>query len=229
MQPVPFLLSDLYPNLEAWIQHSSRSDNLGFIPQRVDATNPPFAAISCTTPGDKDAALNQGFEHDGRKVFRLFCLSFHHFDDEGAKRVLKSTMETSDAFAIVELQDRRIGSLALMLLEFWLLVLVMWLWFWEDWVALACTYLLPVLPAVHALDGFVSCLRTRTFDEVVALVDEVLGKPGSSHLKGTGVTVRRRDWTFTSVRMLHTWPVGYLNAVVGRKIDYRDHAEEIGS
>lgn len=219
LNPISFLLSDLYPNLDAWIQHSSHSENLGFIPQAVDATNPPFAAISCTTPGDKQAAFDQGFEHDGRKVFRLFCLSFHHFDDEGAKRVLKSTMETSDAFAIIELQDRRIGSLMLMVLEFWLLLAIMWIWFWQDWAALLCTYLLPVLPAIHAFDGFVSCLRTRTFSEVVQLVDEVLGR-NSQDLKGTGVTAVRGDWTFTSVRTLHTWPIGYLNAVVGRRVSY---------
>ena len=86
--PIPFQLSDLYPNIDAWLAPCSRSANVSFIPDPVDATNPPFAAISSRTAGDKKVALEAGYEHDGRRVLRTFCLAFHHFDDEGAVRVL---------------------------------------------------------------------------------------------------------------------------------------------
>lgn len=200
---------------------ASYSANLSFVPQPVDATNPPFSVISSTTPGDKDAAFDAGYTSEGNKVFRLYCLSFHHFDHQAARRVLKSTLELSDAFAIIELQDRRIGTLLLMLLEFWLLLVITILWFPHDWVHLAFTYLTPVLPIIQCIDGFVSCLRTRTFEEIIRLVEDVQGRwHVSDHaLKGNSVVAKRGDWIFRSARVLHTWPLGHMNAVVGRKME----------
>jgi len=217
--PIAFNLSDLYPNIDAWLEPCSRSADLSFIPDPVDATNPPFAAISSSTPGDKEVALRAGYEHDGRKVLRTFCLAFHHFDDEGAIRVLKSTMETSDALVVFELQERRVGSCLLMGLEFFLVFLVSLFWFPGDWLHLFLVYGLPVLPTLHAFDGLVSCLRTRTFGEFVLLLDRALGIQrglvGSSDALGS---VRRGDWVFTNRRVLHTWPLGYMNATVGMKV-----------
>ncbi|KAK4902620.1 hypothetical protein LTR27_000558 [Elasticomyces elasticus] len=204
-KPIQFRLSDLHPNIDAWMRHAALSENLSFVPQPVDASYPPFSVISATTPGDKKAALNAGYESKS-KVFRLFCLSFHHFDDATARRVLKSTLETSDAFAIIELQDRRIGSLFLMLLEFWLLLAITVLWFWHDQLHLLLTYGLPILPFVHSFDGFVSCLRTRTFDETLRLVEDVQG--GQSNMHGNdsnGDVTQRKSWQFSHVRALHTW------------------------
>ncbi|KAK0321631.1 hypothetical protein LTR82_007599 [Friedmanniomyces endolithicus] len=237
-KPIPFRLSDLHPNLDAWIRHAALSDNLSFVPQPVDASYPPFVAhldlsnspkyrtdssfsvISATTPGDKDAALKAGYSSNGSKVFRIFCLSFHHFDDEAARRVLKSTLETSDAFAIVELQDRRIGSLFLMVLEFWLVLFTNVFWFWDDCMHLLLTYAVPILPAVHSFDGFVSCLRTRTFEETVRLIKDVQGGSLSAHEKeDEGSVLLRRQWQFSHARALHTWPLGYMEVIFGRRVN----------
>lgn len=215
---VPFQLSDLYPNIDAWIEHAAHSDNLTFIPQPVDATNPPFAAISCTTPGDKKAAAEQGFVHDGRKVLRLFCLSFHHFDDEGARRVMKSSLDTSDALVIIELQDRHIATLLVMAMEAWLVLLVTIFWYPFDWLRLFFTYMMPVLPAIHVFDGLVSCLRTRTFDEFVGLLGQVTERQYRGSDKVVVLTQRASTWSFTSRRVLHTWPCLYMNVIVGKKI-----------
>ena len=202
------------------MEHAALSDHLSFIPQPVDASNPQFSVISSTTPGDKEAALRKGLQSNGGKVFRLFCLSFHHFDDETARRVLKSTLETSDAFAIVELQDRNIGSLAIMFLEFWLLLAVTVFWFWHDELHLLLTYAMPILPAVHAYDGFVSCLRTRTFAETMRLVDSVQKSPKRRDGPMTGeVMCTQGGWTFTNQRTLHTWPIGYMSVIFGKKTE----------
>ncbi|KAK0366325.1 hypothetical protein LTR91_007505 [Friedmanniomyces endolithicus] len=218
-KPIPFRLSDLHPNLDAWIKHAALSDNLSFVPQPVDASYPPFSVISATTPGDKDVALKAGYASNGSKVFRIFCLSFHHFDDEAAQRVLKSTLETSDAFAIIELQDRRIGSLFLMVLEFWLVLFTTVFWFWDDWMHLLLTYGLPVLPAVHSFDGFVSCLRTRTFEETLRLIEDVQGGSLTAHEKEVeGSLSLRRQWQFSHARALHTWPLGYMEVIFGRRM-----------
>ena len=184
-----------------------------------DIRESSFSVISATTPGDKDAALKAGYSSNGSKVFRIFCLSFHHFDDEAAQRVLKSTLETSDAFAIIELQDRRIGSLFLMVLEFWLVLFTTVFWFWDDWMHLLLTYGLPVLPAVHSFDGFVSCLRTRTFEETLRLIEDVQGGSLTAHEKEVeGSLSLRRQWQFSHARALHTWPLGYMEVIFGRRM-----------
>ena len=216
-RPIMFRLSDIVPNLDAWMMHSARSAHLTYAPQSVDASFPPFSEISVTTPGDKKAAAEQGFVSNGSKVFRLFCLSFHHFDDEQAKRVIKSTLETSDAVAIIELQDRRVGSLILMLLEFWLLFLISALWFWHNKLHLLLTYYLPILPFIHCFDGFVSCLRTRTFEETMHLVADVQGGKAAIREDSLG-RLRRGDWVFSHRRSLHTWPVGHMDFIFGKKI-----------
>ncbi|RMZ34461.1 hypothetical protein D0859_01397 [Hortaea werneckii] len=218
-KPINFRLSDIYPNLDAWMEHAAQSDHLSFVPQPVDASNPPFSVISVSTAGDKDAVFDQGYESDGSKVFRLFCLAFHHFDDDMAQRVLKSTLQTSDAFAIIELQDRRVGSLLIMILDFWLLLLVTIFYFRHNSLHLLLTYAIPLLPFLHSWDGFVSCLRTRTFAEFMSLVERVQGNCKGDHISRRGDAVAAHgDWLFSHSRRLHTWPLGYMEVTFGRKI-----------
>ncbi|KAK3071812.1 hypothetical protein LTR53_007983 [Teratosphaeriaceae sp. CCFEE 6253] len=221
-RPIPFRLSDLYPNLNAWMQHAALSENLSFVPQPVDASNPPLSVISATPSTNQRtaAAKHDHATTSGGKVCRLFCLAFHHFDDATARRVLKSTLETSDAFAILELQDRRTGSLVLMLLEFWLVLLISALWFWHDPVHLLLTYVVPVLPFVHSFDGFVSCLRTRTFEETIRLLDDRSGADSIRHdrlVERSAVHIR--DWEFTHASALHTWPLGYMSITFGKRVE----------
>ncbi|KAF7186898.1 hypothetical protein HII31_11858, partial [Pseudocercospora fuligena] len=160
--PIPFILTDLHPNLDVWMELATHSRAL-------------YAAISTTTRGDKQAALQAGFESNGRKVFRFFSESFHRFDDAYATKVLKSTLDTADAFAIVELQERRLFSLVGVLLETYLFLLLGWLWFWEDKIHLVLIYLIPILPVMQFLDGLVRCLRTRTFEDMITLVEHAFG------------------------------------------------------
>ncbi len=64
----------------------SNGGNLSYISKPVDATNAP-----------KDLLV--AHEGNDKKVFRMFNLAFHHFDDELAKKILKNTLETADGFA----------------------------------------------------------------------------------------------------------------------------------
>ncbi|KAF2169802.1 hypothetical protein M409DRAFT_64807 [Zasmidium cellare ATCC 36951] len=214
--PIQFLLSDLHPHLDSWMRHASRSETLSFVPQAVDARNPPFSVISSTTEGDKEAAYLEGLESNGTKVFRLFASTFHHFDDETARRVLKSSLETSDGFAVVELQERTIFSLVMVLLENWLLLLMAVFWFWNDPVHLFFTYCVPVLPVTQCLDGLVTCLRIRSFDEVLRLLPKQYEYSRDKiETEKDGEVVELRDWQFEHTRVLHTWPFGYMNIIVG--------------
>lgn len=219
-----FRLSDLHPHIDAWMEHASRSPHLSFIPQPVDATRAPPSVISKTSsrcPIPESATM----------MIHLFCLSFHHFSDEQASRVMRSTLESSDGFAIIELQGRTLGEIILMTGEFALLLLLTVFWFPHDWMQLFFTYSLPVLPFVQLWDGLVSCLRTRTFGEVLMMAEKSLGEKAKMikgiTLENSKNTDRQEsivavcaDWKFTNVRRMHTWPFGYMNAIVGQKRMY---------
>jgi hypothetical protein len=218
-QPIPFRLSDFHPNLDAWMPLASHSANLSFIPQPVDATDtthaPPLV-VSKTSSASKPSG-----DH---KSIHLYSLSFHHFNDEDAGKIMKSTLATADGVCILELQDRSLGMLILMLGEPGLLFLVTMLWFPYRPLHLFFTYVFPVLPFVQAWDGVVSCLRTRSFEETLRLAERALGERARVvSEKNTGVVGEKvivaecGEWKFVGVRRLHTWPFGYMNAFLARK------------
>ena len=223
---IPFQLSDLHPQLDAWMGHAARSANISFLPQPVDAAAPPYAAISATTAGaDGEAAHAQGFASNGRKVFRLYCETFHCFDDATAVAALQSTMLTSDAFAIVELQERTVLSLVAVFLETVWTMLCAVAWFWGDWIHIAFTYLLPVLPLAQCIDGLVGCLRRRTFEEMVVLFERAADITANQSRRIDSSQVRVGAWSFTHARFLHTWPVGYMTVITGTKHEVLDFSE----
>lgn len=91
---VKFVLTDLYPHIPEWERAAARSKNISFVPKPVDATNAPRDLL--------DRVVGAGGTPGGvgdKKVFRMFNLAFHHFDDDLAKLILKNTLETADGFA----------------------------------------------------------------------------------------------------------------------------------
>ncbi|KAF2432000.1 hypothetical protein EJ08DRAFT_586122 [Tothia fuscella] len=220
-KPIPFLLTDIRPHLEAWMAACAESDNLSFIPQSVDATNPPIAVTSIqSSTTNANGNQNGRFSSDTR-IFRLYCLSFHHFTDDLARKVLRSTVDTADGFAIIELQDRHLSSLLLICGFFPLQFLTTLSWFWRDPLHLFLTYIVPVVPFIVTFDGLVSCLRTRSFEEVMKLVgSEGNDKRITSTIDEDGKEIQKAErgqWVFTGTSEVHTWPFGYTNWVVGYK------------
>ncbi|TKX20528.1 hypothetical protein C1H76_7339 [Elsinoe australis] len=261
LPPILFRLSDIVPNLEAWIPLSAASEHLSFIPQPVNALDPPPSTISVSSRGGIHVPLSGEYADEevsvtgkvtvdeGRqvqrerdreamkatctartKVMHLFCLSFHHFEDEDARRVIRSMLSNSDAFCVVELQERSLGCLAMLALEPVLLFLVSWYWFWGDWSQLFWTYVVPVLPVLHGWDGVVSCLRTRTFGEMREMIDGVIAEARremekdlvfNGQPKGRWQGVVQDQWTISEARAKHTWPAGYLHATIGIRKEIR--------
>ena len=84
---VKFVLTDLHPHIPDWTEASKRSENLSFVSDSVDAANAP-------------ADLNG---QDGKRIFRLYNLAFHHFEDKLGSAILKNTIETADGFGYVML------------------------------------------------------------------------------------------------------------------------------
>ena len=77
---VKFVLTDLWPDIKAWKEITSRSENIRYIEQPIDATK----AARLSGPNEKEC--------------RMFNLSFHHFDDVAAEKVLTSAVQSADAF-----------------------------------------------------------------------------------------------------------------------------------
>jgi len=82
---VKFVLTDIQPHPAAWDQAAACSDGnyLSSIKEPIDATH---------------FEISRYPQLKGYKLFRLFSLAFHHFDDALAQRTLRDTVLTSDGF-----------------------------------------------------------------------------------------------------------------------------------
>lgn len=78
--PVKFVLTDWAPYVQAWQALARESKNISYVEEPVDAAK----AVRLAAPGKKEC--------------RIFNLCFHHFDDPAAERILRSAVETADAF-----------------------------------------------------------------------------------------------------------------------------------
>ncbi|KAJ9615804.1 hypothetical protein H2200_001881 [Cladophialophora chaetospira] len=196
-EEVKFVLTDISPHTAAWEVAAKNSKNVSFVPQSIDATDAPSSeTLLKDVPGVKD-----------KKIMRLFSLAFHHFDDDLAAKVLENTIETSDGFCIFELQSRHFTSFILVSLLWPLAMLITPYYFWHSPGHLFFTYLVPIVPFVWVYDGYISCLRTRTPDEVEALVHR--------HVPAEKLA----SWKFQSGQVCHTTPIGYLNWIICQKED----------
>jgi hypothetical protein len=74
---------------------------------------------------------------------------------------------------------------------------------WGAPMALFWTYVVPVLPFVLVFDGWMSCLRTRTADEVEVLL-RTCGADEAEIAK----------WELKSGSETFMWPVGRVNWVI---------------
>lgn len=75
------------------------------------------------------------------------------------------------------------------------------------------TYVVPIVPFALVFDGVVSALRTRTFEEVLRLIDD-----NDTRRNGYGKDGNvDNDWVFEAGWKMHTWPIGYMNWIVGKR------------
>ncbi|KAJ4356193.1 uncharacterized protein N0V89_004223 [Didymosphaeria variabile] len=226
-RPIQFTISDLYPNQQAWAQLRGSSQWLDFEDEPVDAIRPPPKAMSRGSVFSKHS--DELEEKHNERVFRLFNCSFHHFDDDTAKQILKSTMETSDGFAIIELQDRRWLMLLMMLgnIAFvWYTVLATCRLRGRFTYGVPNVFLYPFLWVavilVLQIDGFVSCLRTREFGEITQLVKQAAEEDGEIFIRTRSQGDERLQvydvpsWEIRAhEKVMHTLPVGYIRMITG--------------
>jgi hypothetical protein len=123
------------------------------------------------------------------KGFRTIFSSFHHFPDTLARAVLGDAVRAGEGFAMAEVTSRTLRAFATMLLMpvfAWVLTPRMRPFRWSR---LLLTYLIPVIPLVVLWDGLISCCRTRTPQELLAL---------TTHFP-------QYDWQAGYARDRHSW------------------------
>jgi hypothetical protein len=158
-----------------WLSPAWRSALAEHAPLSVLLTDKfPSATLSSRLGADPDVRCVD-FTVDAAHVpealggFRTIFSSFHHFPDSVAWEVLGDAVCHGEGFAMAEVTSRTPRAFAIMLLMpilAWILTPGMRPFRWSR---LLLTYLLPLVPLVVLWDGIVSCFRTRTPHELLAL------------------------------------------------------------
>jgi hypothetical protein len=144
--PLTVFLTDKFPN-DALSARLAADPQVKFVNFSVDAACVP----------------------DELRGFRTIFASFHHFPDTGARAVLDDAVRCGDGFAMAEVTSRTLRAFAILML----MPLLVWILTPSmrplRWSKLLLTYLIPMIPLVVWWDGIVSCFRTRTPQELLAL------------------------------------------------------------
>ncbi len=143
-------LTDKFPNLAAFEYLRGCSDGaIGFIEQPVDAS-----AVEPHLTG-----------------FRTLFTSFHHFPPDTASRILQDAVDQRRPIGVFEQTERSILPALTTLIGPLFVLLVTPFIRPVRWSRFLWTYLIPVVPFYVMWDGFVSCLRTYSPDELQGVVD----------------------------------------------------------
>ncbi|KUL82143.1 hypothetical protein ZTR_10707 [Talaromyces verruculosus] len=185
--PVLFMLTDWAPYVQAWQALSAQSANISYVPEPIDASK----AVRVAEPEKKEC--------------RIFNLCFHHFDDPEAEKVLRSAVETADAFFIFEITHRTLPSIIYTATASLFGALsTTWIEYWWSPFHLIFTYVIPLFPIYYIFDGVVSCIRGRTPEETFDLIRRQRD-------------LDLRDWTFSHGEELVLPPIGTLFWYCGLK------------
>ena len=148
--PPEVFLTDKYPSTRKLDDLESPTlKRIHYVEQSIDATQIPKNV--------------QGF--------RTLFSSFHHFDRDAACRLLQDSVNRKEGIGIFEAPGRH----ALTLLSLFFIPIAVWLFtpFRRPfrWSRLIWTYLIPVIPFVLFFDGFVSCLRAYSLEELEEMIN----------------------------------------------------------
>jgi hypothetical protein len=137
-------LTDLYPNIPAFEQIAAASDGrIDYEPHSVDARAVPTRLVGVRT------------------IFN----GFHHLKPGDAKAVLHAAAAARQPIAIVEISDRSLRMLPVVLTPLMVLVATPFMRPFL-WRRLLWTYLIPLVPLTCLWDGIVSQLRAYTLEEL---------------------------------------------------------------
>jgi hypothetical protein len=152
-RPVEFLLTDKFPNLEAFRRiETETKGRIGHIADSVDATNVP----------------------DDLKGVRTLFTAFHHFRPELGRQILDDAIQARSPIFIAEFTERHLPTIIRSIFLGPFIALV-------DsanirpfgWRRLLWTYLIPLIPFLYTWDALVSHLRTYSRSELKGLVSDL--------------------------------------------------------
>ena len=153
-QGLKVLLTDYFPNIDALELAKKKADNINYIKTPIDARN---------VPGNL-------------KGLRTLFLTFHHFEPKDAKKILQNAVNSKNAIAIFEGQERSFVSLLAMFLSPITVLLTTLFIKPFKLKRLLFTYLIPMVPLFVWWDGIVSSLRTYSVQEMKKLISELDNK-----------------------------------------------------
>jgi hypothetical protein len=151
---ISITLSDYYPNIGAFEHITKNSEVFEYEKSSVDARAVPSHL----------------------KGLRTQFLSFHHFKPADAQLILQNAVDSQQAIAIFEIQDRSVPSIIAMLLS------PLSVLFTTPFIRpfsigrLIFTYIIPIVPLIVVWDGLVSSFRTYSVNELNDLVTKLKNK-----------------------------------------------------
>ncbi len=148
------ILTDLFPNQEAFKYTKKQAPNFEFPDTPVDARKVP----------------------ENLKGLRTQFLSLHHFKPEDAVMILQNAVDSKNSIAVFEGQERSIPSILAMLFSPITVLLTTPFIRPFSLGRIIFTYLIPLVPVFVLWDGVVSSLRTYSVKEMENLVSRVKGQ-----------------------------------------------------
>lgn len=148
------LLTDFYPNIDAFEHTKKQSDNFEYLKTPVDARKVPKGLIGLRTQ----------------------FLSLHHFKPNDAKKILQNAIDSKSNIAIFEAQERSIKSILFMF--FSPISVLIYTPFIKPFKLgrILFTYIIPIVPIFIWWDGIISALRTYSVKEMEELIDDLKNK-----------------------------------------------------
>ena len=151
---VHITLTDYYPNVEGFKLLSAESEiEMNFEAESVDARRVP----------------------DHLEGLRTMFSALHHFRPADARAILQSAVDSGQPIAAFEIVNRHPFTLLMMLMVAIPVMLSVPFLRPFRWSWLLFTYLIPIIPLFVMWDGFVSCLRVYSKDELREMVDTLEG------------------------------------------------------
>lgn len=142
------ILTDLYPNFNAFQFTKSQASNFESVEEPINARNVP----------------------ENLNGLRTMFLAFHHFQPVDAIQILQNAVKSNQPILIVEGQERSLPSFLAMFFSPLTVLLTTPFIRPFSLERLIFTYLIPFVPIITWWDGMVSSLRTYTISEMDDLI-----------------------------------------------------------
>ncbi len=167
--PWPSLLTELSQRTDSSLELTLTDTRPESISRRWEGT-PQGASVTVETE-----PVDARFVPQRLVGFRTLFSVFHHFRRDDARAVLTNAIAAGEGIAVFEVTHPSL--LAILMVLSTPIPAIFVTPFLRPWrlSRFLLTYLVPVIPLVIAFDGAVSCLRTRTEQELEALSEGLEG------------------------------------------------------